>query len=222
MYCYVESHFWFQRENIRFVMSSILVKKDRTINNLIPVSIASFFFQTKKKKKRAFTEIRGCLFSLYKFEFLFRQHDRSFLFNLCVSYSVFSLVTRFSIWSMAVLFILDVRTTFVDILYKTWILYTTCTIDKSTTSLMFISKTETSNTSYDDHISIEFLFKCLPAVICIYFVVMETYLSHFPWMTTDSSPLRTLAMNRRVPLEKSRKAARQVSDGMFPIRNSRP
>lgn len=50
MYCYVESHFWFQRENIRFVMSSILVKKDRTINNLIPVSIASFFFSNKKKK----------------------------------------------------------------------------------------------------------------------------------------------------------------------------
>lgn len=218
MYCYVESHFWFQRENIRFVMSSILVKKDGTINNLIPVSIASFFF---KRKKRAFTEIRGCLFSLYKFEFLFRQHVRSFLFNLCVSYSVFSIVNRFSIWSMA-LFILDVRTTFVDIFYKTWILYTTCTIDKSTTSLMFISKTETSNTSYDDHISIEFLFKSLPAVIWIYFVVMETYLSHLPWMTTDSSPLRTLAMNKRVPLEKSRKAARQVSEGMFPIRNSRP
>lgn len=218
MYCYVESHFWFQRENIRFVMSSILVKKDGTINNLIPVSIASFFF---KRKNRAFTEIRGCLFSLYKFEFLFRQHVRSFLFNLCVSYSVFSLVTRFSIWSMA-LFILDVRTTFVDIFYKTWILYTTCTIDKNTTSLMFISKTETSNTSYDDHISIEFLFKSLPAVIWIYFVVMETYLSHLPWMTTDSSPLRTLAMNKRVPLEKSRKAARQVSEGMFPIRNSRP
>lgn len=218
MYCYVESHFWFQRENIRFVMSSILVKKDGTINNLIPVSIAFFFF---KRKKRAFTEIRGCLFSLYKFEFLFRQHVRSFLFNLCVSYSVFSIVTRFSIWSMA-LFILDVRTTFVDIFYKTWILYTTCTIDKSTTSLMFISKTETSNTSYDDHISIEFLFKSLPAVIWIYFVVMETYLSHLPWMTTDSSPLRTLAMNKRVPLEKSRKAARQVSEGMFPIRNSRP
>lgn len=218
MYCYVESHFWFQRENIRFVMSSILVKKDGTINNLIPVSIASFFF---KRKKRAFTEIRGCLFSLYKFEFLFRQHVRSFLFNLCVSYSVFSIVNRFSIWSMA-LFILDVRTTFVDIFYKTWILYTTCTIDKSTTSLMFISKTETSNTSYDDHISMEFLFKSLPAVIWIYFVVMETYLSHLPWMTTDSSPLRTLAMNKRVPLEKSRKAARQVSEGMFPIRNSRP
>lgn len=218
MYCYVESHFWFQRENIRFVMSSILVKKDGTINNLIPVSIASFFF---KRKKRAFTEIRGCLFSLYKFEFLFRQHVRSFLFNLCVSYSVFSIVNRFSIWSMA-LFILDVRTTFVDIFYKTWILYTTCTIDKNTTSLMFISKTETSNTSYDDHISIEFLFKSLPAVIWIYFVVMETYLSHLPWMTTDSSPLRTLAMNKRVPLEKSRKAARQVSEGMFPIRNSRP
>lgn len=218
MYCYVESHFWFQRENIRFVMSSILVKKDGTINNLIPVSIASFFF---KRKKRAFTEIRGCLFSLYKFEFLFRQHVRSFLFNLCVSYSVFSIVNRFSIWSMA-LFILDVRTTFVDIFYKTWILYTTCTIDKNTTSLMFISKTETSNTSYDDHISMEFLFKSLPAVIWIYFVVMETYLSHLPWMTTDSSPLRTLAMNKRVPLEKSRKAARQVSEGMFPIRNSRP
>lgn len=218
MYCYVESHFWFQRENIRFVMSSILVKKDGTINNLIPVSIASFFF---KRKKRAFTEIRGCLFSLYKFEFLFRQHVRSFLFNLCVSYSVFSIVNRFSIWSMA-LFILDVRTTFVDIFYKTWILYTTCTIYKGTTSLMFISKTETSNTSYDDHISMEFLFKSLPAVIWIYFVVMETYLSHLPWMTTDSSPLRTLAMNKRVPLEKSRKAARQVSEGMFPIRNSRP
>lgn len=47
MYCYVESHFWFQRENIRFVMSSILVKKDGTINNLIPVSIASFFSNEK-------------------------------------------------------------------------------------------------------------------------------------------------------------------------------
>lgn len=54
--------------------SRLVIKKDGTINNFIPGSIASFFF---KQKTRAFTEIRGCLFILQKFENLFRQHVRS-------------------------------------------------------------------------------------------------------------------------------------------------